>query len=100
MTKKKTVNVNKRWSKMDLDWLKANLDNFPYKEIANKLGRTESAIKARIITKGWAIPKPKWRAEEVRTLKNLFKKIPLDELTNKMGKTRNSILCKVRRLGI
>lgn len=88
----------KKWVKTDLRWLKANYKKFTYKEIANKLGRTELAIKGTIIAKGWAKSKPKWSRKEVLMLKKYYKKIEIDKLAKKLGRSKDSILCKIRRL--
>jgi len=94
----KARNRSKKWSEVDLKWLKANYRKFTYKEIANKLGRTELAIKGRVIIKGWAKPKPKWKVDQIDMLRKLWGKVSIKELSNRIGKSKNAIFCKAHRL--
>ena len=93
----KPRNWSKRWAEADLKWLKSNYRRFTYKEIANKLGRTELAINGIVIKKGWAKAKPKWQANQTNMLKKLWGKISIGELEKRIGRSKDSIFCKARR---
>ena len=67
-------------------------------EIANKLGRTELAIKGIVIIKGWAKPKPKCTQDEILMLKRYYKRMNLDKLARRLNRSRNSLVLKMRRL--
>jgi 3-deoxy-D-arabino-heptulosonate 7-phosphate (DAHP) synthase class II len=93
-------NKHKTWVKKDLDWLKNNHVKARYKDIAKKFGRTERAIKAIVIIKGWAKHKPKWKKEETLFLKKYHNVLTTRELSRELRRSKNSVLSKIHRLNL
>jgi hypothetical protein len=91
---------HQRWTQKDLLWAKANYKKYTYKEIANRLKRSISAIRNLFIVKKWAKPKPKWTQSETDVLIKMFGRLPLDKLSKELGKTESGMIMKARRLKI
>jgi len=88
-----------KWTEQDLDFLRENYRKVSNQVIAEELGKTESAIKAKAGVLG-LYQSRKWTPEQLRLLNENYADIQTGELANLIGRDIDSIYKKATKLGI
>lgn len=99
---KETANKFKAWTAEDEQFLKENYGKLSVTEIANKLKRTEDAIKGRAyafeLIDSKAINRAKWTKEEINFLKKNINSKTNEEMAQYLGRSVASIAAKLSDL--
>lgn len=99
----------RRWTDEEIKFLVENYKKMPYREIAERLGRSYQTVRAKIIElrkKGFiglkVEKKPSWTHEEIKVLSWLYGKIPTKDLRDYFLKDKSltSIRQKAHVLGL
>lgn len=88
-----------RWKNDDIEFLKHNYKLLPYKTIAIKLGKTESAIRAKCFELS-LVKNDRWAPDDIRFLSEHFSEYSIQELADKLYRTPNSVKVKANKLGL
>jgi len=98
----------RRWRDEEIRFLVENYKKMPYREIAERLGRSYEAVRAKIIELrkkgfiGLKVEKSEWTHEEIKVLSWLYGKIPTRDLRDYFlkDKSLSSIRQKAHALGL
>jgi hypothetical protein len=86
-------------SDQDDQLLRDSYQEQSYDRIAQRVGRTVLAVKARAITLGLEAKVPHWTEDEIRFLGTSYGAIDLDVIAKELGRTRATTAEKAREMG-
>lgn len=101
----KQNNKFKAWTKDEEQILKRDFNKVLLKELAERLGRTEDALKTRaytlgLINNGEVNPRTKWEKEDVNYLKKSIKSKSYEEIGEYLGRSSAAVASKASSLKI
>jgi predicted transcriptional regulator len=89
------------WKKKEMEFLMKNYPQMTTREIAEKLGRSVSAVRDKIAKLGIAkYPTRKWSVEEEDYLKENHRKMRLKDIAYILGRTVSAVKDRVKDLGM
>lgn len=91
---------NKHWSNEDTAFLRENYGILPIDELANRLARSEEAVRWRASDLGLTKKKLNWSKDELILLAENLSSHTYEELAAKLGRTVRSVAHKVSELKI
>lgn len=90
---------DKQWSSEDLEILKAGYKEVEFKELCNRLSRSEASVRWKASQLRMVIPKVDYTKEDDRFILRAYKDgMPLQDIADKIGRTKSGInkrLCKI-----
>lgn len=97
---KRTSRKEMSWTAVETDFLQKNYNTLTYKQIAQKLGKTRSAV----LAKAWRLrlgADKLWTAEEIDILKKYYNQLSDEEVAKKLARrTPSAIWQKAHKLGL
>lgn len=89
---------NKHWSKEDIDFLKENYKNQTIKELAEKLNRSEYAIRWKASYLQLTLPQIEYTKEEDEFIIANHKVITIQEIAEQLGRTKASVNKRIHKI--
>jgi biotin operon repressor len=89
---------NKQWSKEHIDFLKENYKNLSIKELAEKLNRTEYAIRWKASYLQLTLPQIGYTKEEDEFILANHKVITIQEIAEQLGRTKASVNKRIHKI--
>jgi len=95
---------HKRWTKEEIEFLKQNINNLSYNQLAKKLNRSWSSIRNKTYELG-LIKEPKtmpniWDDKKIEFLKKHYLSMTYEELSKHLGICVKAIRRKLSKLGL
>jgi biotin operon repressor len=91
--------MGNQWSSEEIAFLEANYQKLTYKEIAEKLGRSENAVACKL-SQLKLKKERRWTAEEIEFLKQNYIRLSVKEIAEKLGRTLEAVRAMAKRLKI
>lgn len=93
--------TNPDWNETEVEFLKDNYLKLNYSKIADKLGRSKSAVQQKARLLGLVKARPSsWSNDEIQFLKDNFNSLTYDDIQKKIKRSLPSIYNKVYELGL
>lgn len=93
----------RKWTEEELRFVQEHYQTMTHAEIAQKLGRTEKAVRNLCYKRGWQKLRP-WTPEEDALLKELYGKFQehmfLDAVAKELGRSRAAVAHRAHELGL
>lgn len=99
MSKRRKI-VNGKWSAEEVRLLKKLLPNTPPREIAEKLGRSMSAVRYKRCLIGIRYPHNLWSEGEIKLLKELYPGNGSKVLARKLGRSVDAVRQRAHKTGL
>jgi len=93
--------MRRPWTREEIEFLREYYGKIPAREIAEKLGRTPGAVraKARVLGLSELRARP-WTREEIETLKRLYGEVRQRELGKILHRSEHAVRTKLYELGL
>lgn len=88
------------WSEDEIKFLNDNYKTMTHREIADKIGRTEQAVRAKCFDLKLFKKEEMWSEHEIQYLKDNYREKTKQEISNHLCRSQDAIQLKARKLGI
>jgi intein/homing endonuclease len=88
-----------RWTKEEINFLNENYKTMSYKDIGEKIGKTDSQIRTRCFKDG-LVKNNGWSDDEINYIKENYQTMSTKDIAVKLGRTTSAVQLKAERCGL